>query len=95
MPFGTKWTLGVQHVTEPDPGRRYHPGRTILVGALVIVAVVVMYLAFPAQHHATPVTTARVTPVSTPTMATVPLTDLTTGVCILPTAVKVKVVKVP
>jgi hypothetical protein len=90
---GWKWEFGIRKVARPNP----YPtrGRVILLCVLGAVAVVITWLAFPA-HHATPVNTARVTaiPSSAPTVATVPVSG-TSGVCILPTLAKVKVVKVP
>jgi hypothetical protein len=98
---GFTFRIGVQKVARSDPYPNRNRARTIALWALAVIAVGLVWLAFPSQHHATPQTavTAHVQPLpaAAPTVATVAVSGAMGAVCVLPTgkAKTVKLVKIP
>jgi hypothetical protein len=91
MPYGYKFQIGVQRVTEPDPSA-HHGGRW---GALIVVLalVAVALLVWPARNApAEPAPAAHIAAAPTPTATAKPapsplvvhVTEQTGAVCILP-----------
>jgi multidrug efflux pump subunit AcrA (membrane-fusion protein) len=91
MPYGYKFQIGVQRVTEPDPNPRGHWGLAALVALAVIAVALLVWPArnapaapAPAAAHIAAAPTPTATPKPGPPPVVVHVTGHTGAVCFLP-----------